>query len=142
MGLADDMLFKIRHGAEVSNVDEDILYLITNICEGLQGQFGAEVSPSVPTMWTRPYCSGKKGMGRLQLGAQTRLEYSHAEAQARHIKNAHEDLHPVLESRLWRYKYECDVPDDAQPRSMLIVDRAQTNDVTLAGEPVHKISPW
>ena len=36
MGLPSDMLFKIRHGAEVSNVDEDILFLITNICEGLQ----------------------------------------------------------------------------------------------------------
>ena len=48
--------------------------------EGLQGTHGDELWTSICTPYTEPYVRGKRGMQRVQNGAQTVREYNHHKA--------------------------------------------------------------
>lgn len=137
-GKADVVLWNIRHGDEVSNTSEDILNLVELISEGLQGTQGDELWPSVCTLYTEPFVRGKRGMQRVQNGAQTVREYNHHKAASRSVTHTVDDIDPQLSRRLWEYR----MPGVAFPQhdkrqlSRLVDSRYQSNDPSVAGDPV------
>ncbi|NBX17962.1 MAG: hypothetical protein EBR09_11410, partial [Proteobacteria bacterium] len=137
-GKADVVLWNMRHGDEVSNTSEDILNLVELISEGLQGTQGDELWPSVCTLYTEPFVRGKRGMQRVQNGAQTVREYNHHKAASRSVTHTVDDIDPELRRRLWQHR----MPGVAFPEhdkaqlSRLVDSRYQSNDPSVAGEPV------
>ncbi len=62
------------------------------VSEGLQGTHGDELWPSICTQYTEPYVRGKRGMQRVQNGAQTVREYNYHKAGARSVTHTVDDM--------------------------------------------------
>lgn len=107
--------------------------------EGLQGTHGDELWTSICTPYTEPYVRGKRGMQRVQNGAQTVREYNHHKAAARSVTHTVDDMDEKLCRRLWQYRMKgAEYPeDDKMLRSRLVDSRYHSNDPNVAGEPVH-----
>lgn len=81
---------------------------------------------------------GKRGMQRVQNGAQTVREYNHHKAAARSVTHTIDDVDERLCERLWRHRVGGSPfpPDDKKQLSRLVDSRFQSNDANVAGEPV------
>lgn len=81
---------------------------------------------------------GKRGMQRVQNGAQTVREYNHHKAGTRSVTHTVDDVDERLKRRLWRYRMDgAEYPaTDKVLLSRLVDTRYQSNDPSVAGEPV------
>lgn len=138
-GKADCVLYMFSkgEGAEITNTEPIMLQLLELMCELLKGSSGVELWPSVSTQYTEVFVNGHKGKSKVQSGATMQWPYSHTDASQLHTACTTDDIDKRLLEKLYRYRYNKDVPwDDEEELNKLIHPQFKSNNVQMAGQPI------
>ena len=133
-----DVLWRVYHGEEVTNISENTLQLVQALAMAIQGSKGDQLACMVRTDTCDYYERGKSGMTKVQSGVHTLREYNFHEAGMHSARCAADDIDPRLSEKVWKYRFpDAEVPLQKEDLCKIVHSRFRSSNPELAATPIN-----
>ena len=134
-----DVLWRVYHGEEVTNISESTLQLVQALAMAIQGSRGDQLACMVRTETCDYYERAKSGMTKVQCGVHTLREYNFHEAGMHSARSAVDDIDPRISEKVWKYRYpDVEVPlKNNEELCKIVHSRFRTGNPELSATPIN-----